>query len=156
VRYAPPDTLRFDYRGPFGRSGSAVIVRAEPVWAEPPGDFESLVPVAPILWAALGIVMPPGESATLLGRDEPRWRAWRYVQGEEAIDFVYQRGPAPQLAAEVRRGERVAGVVEVELASPGPRPTRAVMRFSGGSSLTFTVQALDSVAPYPPDTWQRS
>jgi hypothetical protein len=156
VRYAPPDTLRFDFRAPLGRSGSAVIVRGEPVWAEPAGDFEDLVPVAPILWAALGIVMTPADSATLMGRDEPGWRAWRYVQGEEAIDFIYQRGPSPRLQAEVRHGERVAGVVAVDLAPTNPWPTRAVMRFAGGGSLTFTVQARDSVAAFPPDTWQRS
>jgi hypothetical protein len=156
VRYAPPDTLRFDYRGPFGKAGSAVIVRGEPVWADPEGDFESLVPVAPILWAALGIVMPPGDSSTLLGRDEPQWRAWRYVQGEEALDFIFQREPSVRLVAEVRRGGRVAAVAQAELARPSLRPTRAVMRFSSGGSLTFTVQALDSVAAFPPDTWQRS
>jgi len=157
VRYAPPDTLRFDYRGPFGKSGSAVIVGNNPIWAAPEGDFQDLVPVAPILWAALGIVIPPGDGATTAGRDEPRWRAWRYVNGEEAIDFIYQRGPAPRLQAEVRHGERVAGVVALELAPEALRPTRAVMRFpAGGSRLTFTVLALDSVAAFPPETWRRS
>ncbi len=157
VRYAPPDTLRFDYRGPFGKSGSAVIVANDPLWADPEGDFQGLVPVAPILWAALGIVVPPGGGATTAGRQEARWRAWRYVNGEEAIDFIYQRGSTPRLQAEVRHSERVAGVVVVELAPDAPRPTRAVMRFPGGGSrLTFTVQALDSVAAFPPDTWNRS
>jgi hypothetical protein len=156
VRYTPPDTLRFDYRGPFGKSGSAVIVGSQSLWAEPEGDFQSLVPVAPILWAALGIVVPPAEVATTLGREDARWRAWRYVEGEEAIDFIYQRGTAPRLQAELHRGEQVEGVVAVELAPSTRRPDRAVMRFPGGSKLTLTVQSLDSVAVFAPGTWQRS
>jgi hypothetical protein len=157
VRFAPPDTLRFDYRGPFGRSGSAVIVGGEALWSEPEADFRSLVPVAPILWAALGIAVPASSGAAVLGLDEARRRAWRYVEGEEALDFIYEREPAPRLLAELRHGTRIEGVVAVDLVGSTRRPARAVMRFpESGSKLTFTVQALDSVAAFPPDTWQRS
>ena len=35
VRFVPPDSIRFDYRGPFGRSGAAMVVGERVVWAEP-------------------------------------------------------------------------------------------------------------------------
>src|SRR3989304_3951434 len=35
VRIAPPDTLRFDYRGPVGRAGAAVIVADSALWGAP-------------------------------------------------------------------------------------------------------------------------
>lgn len=157
VRFAPPDTLRFDYRGPFGRSGSAVIVGDSALWAEPAGDFRSLVPVAPIFWAALGIAVPARQGATLLGLDDGGRRAWRYVEADEAIDFIFERKPVPRLLAELRRAGRVEGIVTVDLAEATRQPTRAVMRFpTGRATLTFTVQAIDTVAAFPPDTWQRS
>src|SRR5712675_1958548 len=35
VRIAPPDSLRLDFRGPFGKSGAAVVVGDSGVWAKP-------------------------------------------------------------------------------------------------------------------------
>jgi hypothetical protein len=157
VRFAPPDTLRFDYRGPFGRSGSAVIVGDSALWAEPEGDFRSLVPVAPMLWAALGIAVPAAEGASLLGREDDGRRAWRYVEADEAIDFIYEREPVPRLLSELRRGGRIAGIVTVDLAGATRQPKQAVMQFpTGRATLTFTVQGVDTVAAFSPDTWQRS
>ncbi len=155
VRYAPPDTVRFDYRGPFGRSGSAVVVGGEAVWAEPEGDFRSLIPVAPVFWAALGIPLPPPVGASALGRDGPLRRAWRYVDGNEAIDFIYLREQS-RLLAELRRDDRIAGVADVELAAASRAPVGAVMRFPGdGSRLSFSVTSIDTVGSHPPETWRK-
>ncbi|MDH3495791.1 MAG: hypothetical protein OER21_03450 [Gemmatimonadota bacterium] len=155
VRYAPPDTVRFDYRGPFGRSGSAVVVGGEAVWAEPEGDFRSLIPVAPVFWAALGVTLPPPAEAMVYGRDGPRRRAWRYVDGNEAIDFIHLREQS-RFLAELRRDDRIAGVADVELAAASRAPVGAVMRFpADGSRLSFTVTSIDTVASHPPETWIR-
>src|SRR6267143_6472133 len=40
VRIAPPDSLRFDYRGMFGKSGKAAVVGSAGIWAAPEGDFK--------------------------------------------------------------------------------------------------------------------
>ena len=69
VRIAPPDTLRFDYRGPFGRSGAAVIVADSALWVVPQRDARELLPAAPVFWAALGIPQPPPRDARLSGRE---------------------------------------------------------------------------------------
>jgi hypothetical protein len=156
VRFAPPDTLRFDYRGPFGRSGSAVVVGDDAVWAEPEGDFRSLIPVAPILWAALGIATPVPADGALLGHEGPERRAWRYVDGDQELDFIHEPGAPPRLLAELRRGGRIVGLAEVALASPTGPSTSADLRFPPDRSrLTFLVQRVDTVAAFGPDTWRR-
>jgi len=157
ARFAPPDTLRFDYRGPFGRSGSALIVGDSAVWSEPEGDMESLVPVAPILWAALGIVLAPAAGAGFAGGDTGDRQAWRQAWDGRALDYIVLRASPPRFLAELREGERILGVAEVDLAGPVPtHPTGAVMRFPGQrSTFTLTVRQVDSVATYPADTWKR-
>jgi hypothetical protein len=156
VRFAPPDTLRFDYRGPFGRSGSALVVGHEAVWAEPEGDFRSLIPVAPVLWASLGIAQPVPAGVAVLGREELTWRAWRYVDGNEETDFIHQRDPQARFQAELRRDGRVVGVTHVELAAPSGPPVKADMRFPrDGSRFSLTVQRVDTVARFGPETWRR-
>lgn len=156
ARYAPPDTLRFDYRGPFGKSGSALVVGDTAVWSEPDGDIDNLVPVAPILWAALGIVTPADSSARLLGLAAGGRRAWRYVAGLRALDYIHVTGAEPQLLAELRDADEILGVVRVVLAGGGTAPVSAKMQFPGErSTFELTVREVKSVAAFPPETWQR-
>jgi len=157
ARYAPPDTLRFDYRGPFGRSGSALVVGGEAVWSEPEGDMSDLVPVAPVLWAALGIILAPTEGSQALGTATPERRAWRYTAGDRAVDYIRIMASPPRLLAELREGNRILGVVEVELdATAAARPVASEMRFpEQRSRFSLTVRQVDSVAAFPPDTWKR-
>lgn len=156
-RYAPPDTLRFDYRGPFGRSGAALVVGEDAVWSEPEGDVDNLVPVAPILWAALGVVLPPEDGSTILGHGTPERHAWRYVTGARAVDYIRVMGARPRLLAELREGDDILGVVEVELDTTAAlRPLAAEMRFPPQrSAFSLTVRQVDSVAAYPTETWKR-
>ena len=155
ARFAPPDTLRFDYRGPFGRSGTALIVGSAVVWAEPEGDLDNLVPVAPVLWAALGIVTGPEDGSRFLGSDLPQRRAWRQVWDTRALDYILVASPSPRFLAELREADRILGIAEVDLAGPPPtHPTKAVMRFPDQrSTFSLTVRQVDSVAAFPADTW---
>lgn len=156
ARYAPPDTLRFDYRGPFGRSGSALVVGDSAVWSEPEGDIDNLVPVAPVLWAALGVVTEPATTETWLGLATARRRAWRYLSGVRALDYIHEYGAEPRLLAELRELEDILGVVTVDLDSASTTPREAVMRFPGErSTFTLTVRGVDSVASFPADVWER-
>jgi hypothetical protein len=56
----PPDSLRFDFRGPLGTgAGAAVVVGDQEQWSEPEEEFRKLVPSFPLLWAILGSARPP-------------------------------------------------------------------------------------------------
>jgi hypothetical protein len=156
ARFAPPDTLRFDYRGPFGRSGSALIVGQGPVWSEPEGDVNDLIPVAPILWAALGIVVPLDDADTVLGGKTATEEAWRYRRGEEALDYVHIRTASPRLLAERRTGGRILGNVDVALAGDADGDRVAIMRFPRDrATFELTIRRVDTVAAFPPETWRR-
>ncbi len=156
ARFAPPDTLRFDYRAPFGRSGSALIVGQRAVWSEPEGDVDDLIPVAPVLWAALGIEMPLDDVDSLLGGVTSTQDAWRYQHGDDALDYVHVRMPSPRLLAERRTGGRILGIADLALGGTPGAPRLAVMRFPRGqSTFELTIGQVDTVATFPPETWRR-
>lgn len=156
VRVAPPDTLRFDYRGPFGRSGSAMIVGGAVLWAQPEDDLTSLVPTAPLFWAALGRPIPPPPGADVYARAWERRRAWRYVTGDVEMDFIERHGSSTQLLAELRHGGRIIGSTTLTFAGDGRRPAEATMRFPPEAAVfRFTVDAVDTLATFGPDTWRR-
>lgn len=157
IRLAPPDTLRFDYRGPFGRSGAAVVIANQPRWAHPEGDFDNLIRLAPLFWAALGIPSMPPLDAHVFGAEGDAQRAWRYVTGPDAIDFIQVRSPSERLLAEFRTGGRVLGASEVHFEGVPSRPVRAEMLFPPDASrFWFTIEAIDTVAAFDPETWQES
>lgn len=156
ARFAPPDTLRFDYRGPFGRAGSALIVGQRAVWSEPEGDIDDLIPVAPVLWAALGIVVPLSDADTVLGGTTATQEAWRYRRGEEVLDYVHIRTPSPRLLAERRTGGQILGNVDLALVGDADGSRVAVMRFARDrATFELTIRQVDTVAAFPPETWRR-
>ncbi len=156
VRIAPPDSLRFDYRGPFGRSGAAVIIADSALWAVPERDTHDLLPAAPLFWAALGAPQPPSAETELFARWRAGPRAWRYVAGRDTMDFV-EIGPGPDgLLTEVRRDGKIVASTEVHF-RPGTRlPLDARLRFpQDGSALLLTVEGIESVAVFDSITWRR-
>jgi hypothetical protein len=155
VRVAPPDTMRFDYRGPFGRSGAAVIVGDSVLWAEPEKDTRDLLPAAPLFWAALGLPQPPPPTAALFGRAGRAAHAWRYAAARDTMDFV-ETGPGPaRLLVEVRRDGRIVASLQLTLQSGTHSPRETRVRFpQDGSALIFTVEGIAHVAPFEPSTWR--
>ncbi|OGU14107.1 MAG: hypothetical protein A3K13_05455 [Gemmatimonadetes bacterium RIFCSPLOWO2_12_FULL_68_9] len=156
VRIAPPDTLRFDYRGPFGRSGAAVIVADSALWVAPERDTRELLPAAPLFWDALGIPQPPPEEAVVSSREAAGGRVWRYVSQADTMDFV-EVGPGPErLLTEVRRNGEIVASTEVRFRPGGRAPLEARVRFpQDGSALILTVEGVESVAAFDPSTWRR-
>ncbi len=156
VRIAPPDTLRFDYRGPFGRSGAAVIVADSALWVAPERDTREMLPAAPLFWAALGMPQPPPKEARLSGRGAADGRVWRYVSQADTMDFV-EVGPGPErLLTEVRRNGKIVASTEVRFRPGGRAPLEARLRFpQDGSALILTVEGVESVAAFDPGTWRR-
>lgn len=154
VRVAPPDTLRFDYRGPFGKSGSAVVVGDSALWSRPETDVDQLIPAAPLFWAALGVPIAPASPDSTFGLETTNHRIWRYVSDGTVIDYVEERGTAPRLRAEVRHDDHTVGISEVDFDPATGAPTQAVMTFPAqASQFRFTVERIDTVAAFDADTW---
>ena len=158
ARIAPPDSLRFDYAGPFGLgSGAAVVLGDTVAWADPAANFRSLVPAIPMLWASLGIVRPPGADAVVFGRTDSSATGrtiWRFATGGDTLDYVMTRGAGPVLEAEWRRDGQVVARSRTQL-GPQAHPVGARIDFPEGKArFELTVVAVDSAAVIPPALWR--
>ncbi len=155
VRLAPPDSIRFDYRAPFGRSGAAVIIGDDVLWARPEADVEDLIPIAPLFWAALGIPRSPAPGALISGRAEPDQRVWRYTTRERALTYVATAHSSHTLKAEMSYAGRIVGTANVALARETGLPLRASMLFPPTATLfAITVEAIDTVSTVDPAIWK--
>ncbi|HEY2824716.1 MAG TPA: hypothetical protein VGI83_04155, partial [Gemmatimonadales bacterium] len=103
ARIAPPDSLRFDYRAPFGHSGAAVILGDSALWARPAADVKNLIPATPLFWLALGAPQAPPLDAQVFGEAKNGRRLWRIVRGGDAMDIVLDMALPGRLQAQWRQ-----------------------------------------------------
>lgn len=155
ARVAPPDSLRFDFRGPLGYSGAAVIVGDSVLWSQPAGQFGPLVRGIPVLWAALGAVQPPAAEAAVFGRQEPGRVLWRFVTGGvDTLDYAVRDTAPLLLEAEWRQGGKVRARSRTEYGSDG-QPVSARIDFPEASArFELTVQGRDTLATIAPGLWR--
>jgi len=158
VRIAPPDSLRIDYAGPFNwGAGAALVMGDTTVWADPEKNFRSLVPAVRMLWAGLGIVRPPAAGAAvfgLVGSGADSVRIWRFVQGEDTLDYRLARGGTRVLEAEWRRQGNVLARSRTEF-DPRGMPARARMDFpEERARFELTVVSVDTAAVLDPAIWR--
>jgi hypothetical protein len=155
ARIAPPDSLRFDYAGPFGLgSGAAVVIGDSVAWADPEKNFRSLVPAIAMLWASLGIVRPPGDGATVFGLGGADRTIWRFAAPGDTLDYVATLRPEPVLDAEWRRDGMVVARSHTRL-DPQARPAGARIDFpEAAARFELTVVAIDTAAVLAPALWR--
>ncbi len=162
ARIAPPDSLRFDYVGPLGLgAGAAAILGDSVLWADPEKNFRSLVPAARMLWAGLGIVRPPAPDAAVFGAGgagggggaDSGARVWRFVQGEDTLDYRETSGTLRVLEAEWRRGKVLArSRTQFDVHA---MPASARIDFpEGPARFELTVVAIDTGAAFDPAIWR--
>jgi len=154
AQIAPPDSLRFDFRGPLGSGRSAAAVIGDSaLWAEPEDRIKELVPSYPILWALLGQARLPGPGDLITGMEDTRVRAWRYVNGADTVDYVLTLGSPRQLVADVRQdGKRLGRVFTTFDAEGWPRTARLDVP-SGPARLNLTFTERDRLDSIPRDQW---
>jgi hypothetical protein len=156
IRVAPPDSLRFDFRGPFGKSGAAVVIGDSGIWAKPQGDLKELLRAAPLFWAALGMPSPPGPMVTVTALQTPQRRAWRYAGVADTFDFVEYRTAPRRLLAELRRGGKIAGFAEALFDSSQTQVASARLEFPGAPArFTFSVDSVNRTESFGPDVWRQ-
>jgi len=156
IRFAPPDSIRFDYRGPFGRSGAAVVVGDSMVWAEPEEDVSELIPVAPLFWAAIGIPRDPAPGATVYGRETNGERVWQYALAGDTLTYVVRRGTEYRFQAEMRRLDDLVGTVDVSFADSVGIPSEATMNFPGSATIfQLIVDNVESLDSFDSQVWRR-
>jgi hypothetical protein len=157
-RMAPPDSLRFDYAGPFGMGAGAAVVLGDSVaWADPAANFQALVPAIPMLWASLGVVRPPGAGAAVFRHEDEGtdWHRaiWRFVEEGDTLDYVLTDGRARQLQAEWRRRGIVVARSITQYTAGAPVSARIDFP-EGPARFDLTVVAVDTLAVFTPALWR--
>ena len=155
ARVAPPDSLRLDYTGPLGLgSGAAVVVGDSAVWADPAETFRTLVPAISMLWAALGIVRPPGSEAVVQGGRVPPRAFWRFVQGIDTLDYVATDSATRILEAEWRREGKVQARSRTQFDERALPANARIVFPEAPARFEFTVVAVDTAAVIAPTLWR--
>ena len=163
TRIARPDSLRFDFAGPFNLgNGAAVVIGDSVAWADPEKNFRSLVPAIPMLWAAFAMVRPPANDARVLGGQlvdsvtHKRRVFWRFAQVEDTLDYVVtdSGGRESLLEAEWRRRGAVVARSRSQLDALR-RPASARVDFpEAPARFELTVGMVDTAAVIPPNVWR--
>jgi hypothetical protein len=156
ARVAVPDTLRFDFAGSLGiGKGSALVVGDTPRWVVPERSVEDLVPSFPLLWALIGVALPPPADARLAGLEQAGRTAWRYAAGNDTVDYLRTAGNPAMFYAEVRHEGQVVGRTRLSL-RPDGTPVKAQLTVpSVPAKLEITFYATVPTPAFPPETWAR-
>lgn len=155
VRFVPPDSIRFDYRAPFGRSGAAVIVGQEILWSRPEEDVDRLIQIAPVFWAAIGIPLVPPHDAHTQGRQVGEVRTWRYASPGDTLTYQGSTSlPGSVFRAQMRIGGDIVGTAEVTYADSTAAPVAATMLFpTSASAVYFTFEAIETLTAVDSTIW---
>jgi hypothetical protein len=160
ARIAPPDSLRFDYSGPLGLgSGAAVLLGDSVAWADPEKDFRSLVPAIPMLWAALGMVQPPREDASVSATVDSTGtrQVWRFAQQGDTLDYVMTKAAGERgqvLEAEWRQRGKMVARSRSQFDAQA-RPASARVDFPEASArFELTVGVVDTAVVIAPALWR--
>ncbi len=146
IRFVPPDSVRFDYRGPFRRSGAAMIVGDSVHWVVPEDEIGALVEMTPLFWAMAGVPMPTPKGFALSGLDEGERRIWRFsgLMDTLTFDLVVDESGS-RLRGQMRRRGKLIGTVETHFGPNGGRVVSAELRFPQSAAL-FSVTFADVAA----------
>lgn len=153
IRIVPPDSLRFDYRGPFGKSGNAALVGDSALWVSEGDDLEGVITYAPLLWAALGLPPVPPDTVDLYSLTGDDLRAWRYILAGDTLDVILRGSPVRRLLAEMRRGRQVLGQATVEVDTLTGLASQSVIDFWDISRFELTVESVDTLAVFDGTIW---
>ncbi len=153
IRIVPPDSLRFDYRGPFGKAGNAAVVGNSALWVSEGDDIEGLITYAPLLWAALGLPQMPPDTVELYSLTGDDFRAWRYTLTGDTLDFILRGSPVHRLQAEMRRGGRVLGQATAEVDTLTGLASQSTIDFWDISRFELTVESVDTLAVFDGTIW---
>jgi len=154
VRLVVPDSMRFDFRAPFGKSGAAVIVNDRAVWAHPEGDFSPLIRIAPVFWASLGHPLNPPPGVEFVGLATQTERVWQYGYLGDTLTFVAEGAPVVRLRGEMRRDGRTFALSTLIFDSATGLPAEATVDFPmDPGRFKFVIHAIEDGVTFDEDIW---
>ncbi|MEO8478399.1 MAG: hypothetical protein ABI542_02105 [Gemmatimonadota bacterium] len=156
VVIVPPDSLRFDARGPLGSAARAVFVVGDSaIWAEPEEEVTNLVPEYDLLWALVGQARAPKNGDELSAESTAATRAWRYVRGADTVNYLLTTSAKRSLVAEVRRAGELIGRVYTTFDADGKLARAQLDVPSRPARLTLTFRNHRTPDSLPASLWTR-
>jgi hypothetical protein len=156
IRFALPDTVRFDVVGALGSwRAAAFVVGDTAIWADPEEEVQKLVPNYPLFWAMLGVAHAPEPGASVRKFADGTITAWQFVAGGDTVEYVRESGGANRLIAEVRRDGQRLGRVETKFGPDGSPASSRLVVPSRSARLDLTFTQNEKARPFAPDTWTR-
>ncbi|MCZ6760688.1 MAG: hypothetical protein O7D29_09995 [Gemmatimonadetes bacterium] len=154
VLFVPPDSLRLNFQAPLRHRGAAVVLGDRVMWSRPEELGEKLIPIATLLWAALGVPRLPPPRAAISGRSLLEERVWRYATGDTILTYVSAVRSPPTLRAQLTRAGRLIGTTYVALndSSNLPRSSRTLFAETG-ALFVFSVEAIETPSSVDSDIW---
>jgi hypothetical protein len=151
ISILPPDSLRFDFRGPLGSARSAAaVVGDSALWAEPKEDVEKMVPSYPLLWAMVGVARPPRAGEGMRGLQDGDQTVWQYVRAADTVTYIRT---TREFRAEVVRDGKQIGRVRATYGPDGVLTKARLDVTSPQARLEITFRKVSSVNGFDKGIW---
>ncbi|HEX2204592.1 MAG TPA: hypothetical protein VHG91_14870 [Longimicrobium sp.] len=152
ARFRAPDRFRLDLFGPRGETYLAAALVGEEARVPPAVTERFKLPSPALLWATVGVVVPPSGARLASAADEGGQVLLRYaLSGGETLEFRARGGRLQQ----VRRlqGGGVQESIDLDRASDGALQRARYRDWIALRTLTLTPESQTDAPSFPEDTW---
>jgi|SRR5688500_5717772 len=151
ARIATDARARLDLFGPQDVPYLSALLRGDRLTL-PPGVPSRVVPPAPLLWAALGVIRPPAGAELLVAEVAGRETRLAYRAADGTWTFTARDGAL--VGAEWQSSDGARHTVELTGATAGAPPQRALYRdWQEYRELVLEMEQSEEVDAFPPETW---
>ena len=151
ARVTPDYRARLDLFGPQDVPYLSAILRQDRLLL-PAGVPARVVPPAPLLWSALGVIRPPAGAVVTTAEVNGEEGRLAYRADDGIWTFRTRRGVL--VAAEWQAADGARHTVELTGAVSGAAPARALYRdWQEYRELVLELEQQEAVDGFPPETW---
>jgi hypothetical protein len=151
ARVASDMRARLDLFGPQDVPYLSAILRDDRL-SLPAGVPARVIPPAPLLWSALGVIRPPAGARLVRAQVDGAETSLAYEANDGVWSFLARDGVL--VSAEWRSSGGARHTVELTGATAGGPPRRALYRdWQEYRELALEIEDQEEVDAFPPETW---
>ena len=154
ARFAPPDSLRIDVRGPLGFGRGTLVLAGDSVWADPESLVGQVMPARFVVWAMLGVLRAPDASGRVEAAELDGRRFVRIVEADGRATTFELRGDTVVGAVQARGG-RLVGRLVLRRDAAGQVRRAEVEDEERDARLVFDIERRTPSAAFPEAVWRR-
>ena len=152
ARFRAPDRFRLDLFGPRGETYLAAALVGEEARVPPAVTERFKLPSPALLWATVGVVVPPSGARLVSATSEGGQVFLRYALGDEGTLELRAQGGRLQQVRRLRGGG-VQESIDLDFASDGSVQRARYRDWIALRTLTLTLETRTDVPSFPEDTW---